>query len=118
MMNKLIPLPAWRNEMSNPETIFDELIHERLRQEYDEGFDRKHDDTHCKGELAKAAAGYADHAADVMANGEMANYDVPCDWPWADGWWKPKDPRRDLIRAGALIIAEIERIDRSSDEQV
>jgi len=28
------------------------------------------------------------------------------------GWWKPKGPRRDLIRAAALIVAEIERIDR------
>lgn len=35
-------------------------------------------------------------------------------WPWQRKWWKPKDPRRDLVRAGALIIAEIERIDRAA----
>jgi hypothetical protein len=33
-------------------------------------------------------------------------------WPWEDKWWKPKDRRRDLVRAGALIVAEIERLDR------
>lgn len=27
-------------------------------------------------------------------------------------WWKPKDRRRNLVKAGALIVAEIERLDR------
>lgn len=37
-------------------------------------------------------------------------------WPlsWAKSWLKPKDRRRDLIRAAALIIAEIERLDRAA----
>ena len=35
--------------------------------------------------------------------------DIP--W-WSKDWWKPKDKRRDLIRAAALIVAEIERLDR------
>jgi hypothetical protein len=30
-------------------------------------------------------------------------------------WWKPKDRRRDLVRAAALIIAEIERLDRDAE---
>lgn len=33
-------------------------------------------------------------------------------WPWPSKWWKPKSQRRDLVRAGALILAEIERLDR------
>jgi hypothetical protein len=39
----------------------------------------------------------------------------PVRWPqgWA-GWWKPKLRRENLVRAGALIIAEIERLDRAS----
>ena len=39
---------------------------------------------------------------------------APFGWPhtWDASWWKPKDRRRDLVRAGALIIAEIERLDR------
>jgi len=28
-------------------------------------------------------------------------------------WFKPTDPRRDLVKAGALCIAEIERLDRA-----
>jgi hypothetical protein len=35
-------------------------------------------------------------------------------WPWDRKWWKPKDRRRDLVRAGALILAEIERLDRAA----
>jgi len=35
-------------------------------------------------------------------------------WPWADRWWKPKSVRHDLIRAAALIVAEIERLDRGA----
>lgn len=95
--------------MSN---AIDDVIRERRHQIERERFNTEHDDKHVKGELCKAAAGYADHAADVIVNLEEANFDVPCDWPWDDKWWKPKDPRRDLVRAAALIIAEIERIDR------
>lgn len=39
--------------------------------------------------------------------------EVPEGWPWDDVWWKPKDPRTNLVKAGALILAEIERMDRS-----
>lgn len=36
-------------------------------------------------------------------------------WPWDMSWWKPRTPREDLVRAAALLIAEIERIDRTSN---
>ena len=39
-------------------------------------------------------------------------------WPWAAEWWKPKDCRRNLVRAGALILAEIERLDRKNGLQI
>lgn len=41
---------------------------------------------------------------------------MPDAWPttWAEDWWKPKNPRRDLVRAAALLIAEIERLDRAA----
>jgi len=35
-------------------------------------------------------------------------------WPWAEKWWKPKNERRDLVKAAALILAEIERLDRAA----
>ena len=32
-------------------------------------------------------------------------------WPWDFKWWKPSDdPVKDLIKAGALIAAEIDRL--------
>ena len=38
-------------------------------------------------------------------------------WPWDREWWKPTTQRRDLVKAGALILAEIERIDRASGKE-
>lgn len=38
----------------------------------------------------------------------------PADRPWPDEWWKPAGPRRNLVKAGALILAEIERLDRAA----
>ncbi|WP_141231078.1 MULTISPECIES: hypothetical protein [Pseudomonas] len=33
-------------------------------------------------------------------------------WPWSAEWKQQSDPRRMLVKAGALILAEIERLDR------
>jgi len=35
-------------------------------------------------------------------------------WPWNMVWWKPKNYRRDLVKAAALLVAEIERLDRKA----
>jgi len=40
----------------------------------------------------------------------------PRGWPWAKSWWKPASLRRSLVKAAALLIAEIERIDRRNGE--
>ncbi len=37
---------------------------------------------------------------------------LPTFWPWFAQWWKPGDRRRELVKAGALILADIERLDR------
>ncbi len=89
-------------------SILDEIAAERLRQ-IEEGFDRAHDDAHQFGELPLAAACYATNAAtqDTPVPGW-----APEEWPWNRLWWKPKDRRTDLIKAAALIVAEIERLDR------
>lgn len=35
-------------------------------------------------------------------------------WPWDENWWKPSlDPIRNLVKAGALLAAEIDRLQRS-----
>ncbi|MGY0711770.1 MazG-like family protein [Azospirillum argentinense] len=89
-------------------TVLDEIGGERRRQIEAEGWTPEHDDQHGDGQMARAAACYAMNAARPKADGG-----VPVAWPWADAWWKPKDARRDLVRAGALIVAELERLDRA-----
>lgn len=82
------------------------VIAERFRQIEAEGWSSEHDDkAHESGELANAGAHYAFYA------GQDAP--LPSTWPWDRSWWKPQNFRRDLVRAGALIIAEIEKRDRS-----
>lgn len=94
-----------------------DVLAERERQKAVEGWTPDHDDGHRHGELALAAAGYAETAGSFFyENGYSPT--VPYVWPWSPAWWKPKDQRRDLVRAGALILAEIERLDRAAERQV
>lgn len=89
-----------------------DVVRERHRQVEVEGWSPDHDDEHKCGELALAAAAYASTAAGRM-DGSVAVLSMANKlWPWRWAWWKPGDPRRMLVKAGALIIAEIERLDR------
>ncbi|HGA5460440.1 TPA: ead/Ea22-like family protein [Salmonella enterica subsp. diarizonae serovar 50:k:z35] len=95
------------------------VIAERLRQQSVEGWTPEHDDEYDGGELAGAAVCYARHVSVrgwVYAENPAAyqDEDVPGDWPWAEEWWKPTSPYRDLEKAGALILAEMERINRAT----
>lgn len=96
-----------------------DVLRERTRQQVEEGWNLEHDDSHDPGELAKAAACYALNAAS-MSHVEEDKYaelsTMPLIWPWVEKWWKPKNRRRDLVRAAALIIAEVEKIDRQNGE--
>lgn len=98
------------------------LVAERLRQRSVECWTPEHDDEHTRGEMAIAAACYAKNAAGIDdltvhpgEDGEPSKL-LPRHWPWGS-WWKPKNPRRDLERAGALILAELERLERSRQAQ-
>jgi hypothetical protein len=93
--------------MSQPtDAVAAEVIAERRRQREVEGFDVAHDDAHRHFELSLAAAAYCFH---VCHEGAPSAF-----WPWHPSWWKPTTPRRDLVKAAALIFAEIERLDRAS----
>lgn len=89
------------------------VICERERQKGAEAWSTEHDDGHIRGELAAAAACYAAPARERDTAATLL-------WPatWDRSWWKPgrsddhADRRRDLVKAGALILAEIERLDR------
>lgn len=97
-----------------------DVIRERARQVDLEGFDLPHDDQHAQSELAWAAACYA--LAGAGTNPAAAVLPTSTDdlahalWPWELQSFKPKDRRSDLVRATALLIAEIERLDRVSAE--
>lgn len=86
-----------------------EIAAERRRQILDEGWDAAHDDAHHDDELIAAAVTYAMTA--VRKPGRVV--EAPEFWPWDEKWFKPKDRRRDLVRAAALIVAELERMDRN-----
>ena len=83
-----------------------DIAAERARQ-ISKGYDASHDDLHTDGSIARAAAFYA-----VTASGTWpANAPL---WPWEYASYQPSPARVALIKAGALIVAEIERLDRQS----
>lgn len=83
-----------------------DVIAERQRQQEVKGFSTEQDDTYVGFQLSAAAICYIEPM-------EAENY-----WPadWYDDSFKPTDTRRNLIKAAALIIAEIERLDRQLPE--
>lgn len=95
-----------------------DIAAERRRQVEVEGFDAAHDDAeHDSGTFAGAASAYALNAACVLHPYDGAPLDEPPEsWLFETSWWKPKTPREDLVRAGALIVAEIERLDREAGQ--
>ena len=106
-------LPSWNDVRA-----------ERQRQISAEGWTPEHDDEHKEGEMCFAAAGYACAASDALQAIEhqfdgdgQPTFNEPASLPnrapWPHGWVFKRAPvRRQLVKAGALILAEIERIDR------
>jgi hypothetical protein len=94
------------------------IITECRRQVEVEGFTAEHDDRYRDNELARAAACYAAHAGDPdlwpLFSGEAADMPPLTEadggglWPWGLDWWKPRDRERDLVRAGALIVKQLD----------
>ena len=118
LLERAFEAMGWRTKMSAAATA---ILAERQSQITQEGWSESHDDDHAIGELAQAGASYALYAArqlhnswaspagDVYALRGLPYKDV---WPWSDSWWKPADFRRNLIKAGALNLAELEKFDR------
>ena len=118
-----------------------DVLAERQRQIEAEGWTPDHDDQHDRGELAEAGACYAHTAslASYCAHQQSLSEDqrdidldeIPApnkwgapeardesmdlSWPWAEKWWKPGERRRMLVKSAALILAEIERLDRAAE---
>lgn len=87
------------------------LAIERQRQYEVEGHTDEQDDAWTDGQLAAAAQCY-------LINRQIPPGMVPRTphaWPFAADQWKPaKDPIRNLVKAGALIAAEIARLRRAT----
>lgn len=91
------------------------ICEERLRVIAEEGYDAAHDAGHVNGELAGAGACYALWHAGYI--GQFCWRLAMSLWPFEEEWWNPaagNDARenrvRDLVKAGQLIAAEIDRV--------
>lgn len=86
------------------------IANERERQIAQEGWTAEHDEGHATGELIEAAECYlrTDHYS-----AEQSRRAAPVNWPWESTAWKPTTRVRDLVKAGALIAAEIDRLLRT-----
>jgi hypothetical protein len=90
-----------------------DVMNERIRQVTDEGFTAEHDDDEDLAILAHAATCYALWSPDSTPEKPSETpARAPDLWPWDPAWFKPTHYRRDLVKATALLIAEIERLDR------
>jgi hypothetical protein len=88
------------------------IAQERQRQAEQEGFTSENDEQWTCGELTKAAAFYALYGVELPAGvGFVSEL-----WPWSMAWCKPKNRLRNLARAGALIAAEIDRLQQADEE--
>ena len=81
---------------------------ERERQINVKGYDINHDDKECNSQLAYAACCYA--VPECSTRKLILNWA----WKWNLKYWKPTPDNRikELVKAGALIVAEIERLQR------
>jgi hypothetical protein len=94
-------------------TGIERIAAERKRQIEEEGFTAEHDFQWSKGELVKAAICY------LYPGNESVSRWQKIFWPWKAKWWKPSPNNRirDLEKSGALIAAEIDRLQRLEERQ-
>lgn len=111
-LNDVLPYEAKKNGMELPSKSGLQLIIEGYRDLIGE---ECIEENNSRGELAQAASCYA------MPQGLRLLYDkkgpaerVPEQWPdsWYTSWWKPLPDNRieELVKAGALIVMEIDRL--------
>lgn len=87
--------------------VLGEILKERGKQAK-KGYTASSDDRHTENELPQAAIAYALNAALPAASVQ-----VPYFWPWDVAAFRPEGRRADMIKAAALLVAEIQRMDRA-----
>lgn len=88
------------------------VLAERERQVQHKGYTRERDATYTNGQLTEAAMCYA-HASSNTPRGKPASA-----WPFAPEMWKPSERRRNLVKAAALFLAELDRLDNAPIQSV
>ena len=92
---------------------FDMILAERQRQFDTLGYTAEHDDQYTQGELLRVAVMYSQSAVGFPLG--LQPDGRPTGFPWDARHWKPKGPVRDLVRAGALCLAERARVRRMGE---
>lgn len=95
-------------------------IAKERREQVSKGWTQEHDSEHQRGEIARAAMEYLEIATSqiimttegsLMEAKELKFVPASVCWPWEVCTWRPADnPLGNLIKAGALIAAEIDRL--------
>lgn len=108
-----VPVPEHWGRYTSP--ALKQIADERLRQIEQEGYSPDMDDAYTNEQLAGAATAYAIPA--IWRS--LVSYDphgtaAPAFWPWHETAFKPSpdNRKRELIKAAALLLAEIERLER------
>ncbi|MGC0225188.1 hypothetical protein [Pseudooceanicola nitratireducens] len=90
-----------------------DVLEERKRQQSKKGWTPEHDDEHDLFELSRAGACYAMSAAGYQPDNAM----IRRLWPFPEEMRPSDQRRRDLVKAAATILADIERLDRAGARQ-
>ena len=108
--------PTQETNQAGPLSYGADLIKaERLRQIHGEGWDVKNDDENDEGEMLLGANSYIQSVLTPNQHPEhKRKFILSMYWPrqWTQNWFKPTTAIRDLVKAGALIAAEIDRLKR------
>lgn|GEM_PF-6289680 len=107
---------AFKKAIMETQTGNELIVAERTRQIEVEGWTPEHDDEHTAGQLANAAFCYEAYATCQVSNVVAPSF-ICAAWPWDWAWWKPASNSycgiiRNYVKAGALYLAERERIAR------
>lgn len=88
------------------------MIRTERKEQVGMGFDALHDGSHDRGEIALGAAMFA-----IPPETRNDSSAVKRLWPWREDQFHPSDDRiHELVKAGAMIVAEIERLQRVNEK--
>lgn len=82
----------------------EQIAAERATHE-ERGYTAEHDANHIIS-LREAARAYIHHSIGLAYGVDLTAEE--CGWPWDEKYWHPADELRDLVRAGALVAADID----------